>query len=92
MDSAYPAHAGCVQQRLQRAGVLYREYLRGGEQDRLAASIDHLQHAEQGQHGFTGPHLAEQQPTHRLGAAKILANLAVNCTLAGRETKGEPSH
>ena len=54
-----------AEHRLERAGVLGGQHLGRGEQRRLSAGVDGLQHRPQGDDGLAGTDLALQQPVHR---------------------------
>ncbi len=70
--------------------VLLGEHLRGRQQDRLAAPVNHGEHGPQRHHGLARADLALEQPLHRPGAVQLGEDHLADGLLLLGEDEGQP--
>jgi len=76
-------------ERADRAQVLRREHLGGGQEGGLPAGVDHLEHRPQCHHRLPGAHLALEEALHRVRQGEVLTDLGPDHPLAGGQREGQ---
>ena len=79
-----------AEHRHDRALVLLGEHLGRGEQCRLAARVDHLEHRAQRDDRLARADLPLQQPVHRVALAELGGDLLPHAALAVGQREREP--
>ncbi len=79
-----------AEHRRDRAVVLGRQHLGGGEQGRLAARVDGGQHRPQRDDRLARADLALQQPVHRAVGRELGRQHLADLALARRQLEGQP--